>query len=140
MNIRAILNKRVITESSHSEHILEEKHWNLPLGPAAQWALGTRSECEHLLLCLHQRHAGVVVAVGVQGRDDLARHWVEHGQRGERPRDLPVLGHVTELFGWFLYSTVVHQLDAVSEGNEIVNTYFNCSIATERILQLLLLL
>lgn len=76
----------------------------------------------------------------MQGRDDLARHGVEHGQRGERPRDLPVLGHVTELFGGFLYSTVVHQLDAVPEGNKIVNTYFKCFIKTERSLQLLLLL
>lgn len=59
----------------------------------------------------------------MQGRDHLARHRVEHGQRGERPRHLPVLGHVTKLFGGFLDSTVVHQLDAVSEGNKMVNTY-----------------
>lgn len=119
---------------------MEDKHWNVQLGHAAQRAPRGRSGCEHLLLRLHQRHAGVVVAVRVQGRDDLARHRVKHGQRGKRPRDLSVLGHVTELFGGFLYSTVVHQLDAVTEGNKVVNTYFKCSIKTERILLSLLLL
>lgn len=42
-------------------------------------------------LCLHQRHAGGLVVVGVDGWNHLTADWVEDGQRGERPGDLPVL-------------------------------------------------
>jgi len=74
-----------------------------------------KPEC--LLLWLHQRHAGIVVAVCVKGRHNLTGHRVEHRQRWKRPSYLSVFRHVTKLFGWFLYSTVVDQLDAMSKGN-----------------------
>lgn len=63
-------------------------------------------------LCLHQRHAGGLVVVGVDGWNHLAADWVEDGQRRERPGDFPVLWHAPQLLGGLLDGAVVNQLDA----------------------------
>lgn len=48
----------------------------------------------------------------MDGRHHLAADWVEHGQGGERPGDLPVLRHAPQLLGGLLDGAVVNQLDA----------------------------
>lgn len=66
-------------------------------------------------LRLHERHAGGLVAVGVDGRHHLAADRVEDGQRGEGPGDLAVLGHAPQLFAGLLDGAVMDQLDAGQE-------------------------
>ena len=63
-------------------------------------------------LRLHEGHAGGLIVVGVDGRHHLATDRVEDGQRGERPRDLPVLRHAPQLLAGLLDGAVVNQLDA----------------------------
>lgn len=67
-------------------------------------------------LRLHERHAGGLVAVGVDGRHHLAADRVEDGQRGEGPGDLAVLGHAPQLLAGLLDGAVVDQLDAAQAG------------------------
>lgn len=67
-------------------------------------------------LRLHERHAGGLVAVGVDGRHHLAADRVEDGQGGERPGDLAVLRHAPQLLAGLLDGAVVHQLDAGQGG------------------------
>lgn len=66
-------------------------------------------------LRLHERHAGGLVAVGVDGGHHLAADGVEDGQRGERPGDLAVLRHAPQLLAGLLDGAVMHQLDAGRE-------------------------
>lgn len=63
-------------------------------------------------LCLHERHAGGLVVVVVDGWHHLTADWVEDGQSGEGPGDFPVLRHPTQFLGGLLDGAVVNQLNA----------------------------
>lgn len=70
------------------------------------------STCIHSRLCLHEGHAGGLEVVRVDGRHHLAADWVEDGQGGEGPGDLPVLRHAPQLLAGLLDGAVVDELDA----------------------------
>lgn len=80
-----------------------------------------KNHCCNSRLRLHERHAGRLVVVGVDGRHHLAADRVEDGQRGERPGDLAVLRHAPQLFAGLLDGAVMDQLDAGRERSVHVN-------------------
>lgn len=48
-------------------------------------------------LCLHEGHAGGLIAVWMKGGHHLSAHRVKDGQSGQRPGDLPALGQTAQL-------------------------------------------
>lgn len=71
-------------------------------------------------LRLHERHAGGLVVVGVDGRHHLSAHRVEDRQCRERPRDLPVLRHAAKLLRRLLNGAVVNQLNTGNGGSNSI--------------------
>lgn len=59
----------------------------------------------------------------MDGRHHLAADWVEDGQGGEGPGDLPVLRHAAQLLAGLLDGAVVNQLDAGEGRGREVNMY-----------------